>query len=237
MMRKQYLNSLFARTPQQIKEEEELYIEAKRIEQDERRWRSERDELVRTVSMSRNDKRRAVGSADLATSASLASTSSEEHPHKRIAKNAAFDTQHYITHPSSQLPLKSSSSTIPPFSRATKLAQKITPQRIKDSLKGMGLGDKLQYPTAANTSKYEGVKEAMAQLLEIQRAHERVAAELRIAKGINPPADGQPSAATPASDHQTPTSAPANKTPAPENSMSMSTDSNDPNDPNKRRKL
>ncbi|TIB10384.1 hypothetical protein E3P77_02366 [Wallemia ichthyophaga] len=244
MMRKQYVNSLFARTPQQITEEEELYIEAKRIEQDERKWRCERDELVRTVSMSRNEKRKASGGADIATS-TLApmSTSNEEQPHKRTAKSAAYDAQHYITRPSSHLPLKSSSN-IPPFSRATKLAQKITPQRIRECLQSMGLSDKLQYPTAANVAKYEGVKEATAQLQEIRRAHERVANELRLAKGISVSADERAAASTPvaraASEHPTPTSTPKPTTPAPENSMGLSTDSSDPNesnDLNKRRKL
>ena len=241
MMRKRYINSLFARTPEQVKEEEELYVEAKRIEHDERRWRSARDELVRTVAMPRNDKRKTLGGADL--SSSNAATDEQHPPHKRTAKNAAFDAQHYITRPSSSNALKSSSSTIPPFSRATKLAQKITPQRIKDYLHGMGLSDKLAYPTATNVAKYDGVKDATAQLLEIRRAHEKVAADLRAAKGLSNgtpgPADSQTAAtATPASDRNTPTSTPATPvTPAPDNRMNMSTDSVEGNDPNKRRKL
>ncbi|EIM23861.1 hypothetical protein E3Q22_02750 [Wallemia mellicola] len=208
MLRKQYLNSLLTRTPQQVEDEELLYIEAKRIEQNERKWRSERDELFRTVSMSSRDEKR---KADAAITGA-----SEENITKRTAKNTAFDDQNYITHTSSQLPLKTSSSNIPPYSRATKVSQKITLQRIKESLNEMGLADKLQYPTANNVTRYESVKEAMSQLLEIRKAHEKVASDLNIAKGITPP-------------NVASSPAPAQ---APERSMSV-----DSNDPNKKRKL
>lgn len=47
-MRKEYLRNLFDRTPEQIAEEEALYVEVKRLEADERRWAKDRDELLRT---------------------------------------------------------------------------------------------------------------------------------------------------------------------------------------------
>ncbi|KIO31111.1 hypothetical protein M407DRAFT_221649 [Tulasnella calospora MUT 4182] len=48
--RRNYLNGLFSRTPAQIAEEEALYIECKRIEQNERRFQRERDDLLRTLA-------------------------------------------------------------------------------------------------------------------------------------------------------------------------------------------
>lgn len=48
-MRKNYLLSLESRTPAQIAEEEALYIELKKIEQNERVFRRERDELLRNL--------------------------------------------------------------------------------------------------------------------------------------------------------------------------------------------
>ena len=48
--RKMYVASLFARTPEQIAEEEGLYIEIKRLEQTERRFAKEREELMKTVA-------------------------------------------------------------------------------------------------------------------------------------------------------------------------------------------
>ncbi|KAK7696191.1 hypothetical protein QCA50_000842 [Cerrena zonata] len=47
--RKKYVASLEQRTPQQIAEEDALYIELKRLEQTERRFKKERDELLKTL--------------------------------------------------------------------------------------------------------------------------------------------------------------------------------------------
>lgn len=49
VMRKKYLESLESRTPNEIAEEEALFTELKRLEQNERRFKKERDELLRTV--------------------------------------------------------------------------------------------------------------------------------------------------------------------------------------------
>ena len=48
-MRKNYIASLEDRTPEEIAEEEALFIELKRLEQNERKFRQERDELLRTL--------------------------------------------------------------------------------------------------------------------------------------------------------------------------------------------
>lgn len=47
--RKKYVASLESRTPEQIAEEEALYIEIKRLEQNERRFKRDREELLRTL--------------------------------------------------------------------------------------------------------------------------------------------------------------------------------------------
>lgn len=47
--RKKYVASLESRTPEQIAEEEALYIELKRLEQTERKFKRDRDELLRTL--------------------------------------------------------------------------------------------------------------------------------------------------------------------------------------------
>ncbi len=49
VMRKKYLLSLENRTPQELAEEEALYIELKRIEQNEKRFKQDRDRLLRTL--------------------------------------------------------------------------------------------------------------------------------------------------------------------------------------------
>lgn len=47
--RKKYLASLASRTPDEVAEEEALYIELKRLEQNERAFRFEREALMRTM--------------------------------------------------------------------------------------------------------------------------------------------------------------------------------------------
>lgn len=47
--RKGYVASLETRSPAEIAEEEALYIELKRLEQNERRFKKDRDELLRTL--------------------------------------------------------------------------------------------------------------------------------------------------------------------------------------------
>lgn len=50
LTRKKYLLSLENRTPEQIAEEEALYIEIKRLEQNERKFKKEREALLRTLA-------------------------------------------------------------------------------------------------------------------------------------------------------------------------------------------
>jgi DNA methyltransferase 1-associated protein 1 len=50
LTRKKYLLSLENRTPEQIAEEEALYIEIKRLEQNERKFKKERETLLRTLA-------------------------------------------------------------------------------------------------------------------------------------------------------------------------------------------
>ena len=47
--RKQYASELFHLTAAEIAEEEALYIEVKRMDQDEKRYRADRDSLLRSV--------------------------------------------------------------------------------------------------------------------------------------------------------------------------------------------
>lgn len=49
MKRKQYASELFHLTAAEIAEEESLYLEVKRIEQNEKRYRADRDALLRSI--------------------------------------------------------------------------------------------------------------------------------------------------------------------------------------------
>lgn len=49
-MRKDYLRGLFHRTPEQIAEEELLYVEVKRLEENEHKWAKEREALLKMLA-------------------------------------------------------------------------------------------------------------------------------------------------------------------------------------------
>jgi len=48
--RKKYIASLESRTPEQLAEEEALYVEIKRLEQNERKFKRDRENLLRTIA-------------------------------------------------------------------------------------------------------------------------------------------------------------------------------------------
>lgn len=50
ILRKKYVASLANRTPEQIQEEEALYIEIKRLDQNERQFKRDRENLLRTIA-------------------------------------------------------------------------------------------------------------------------------------------------------------------------------------------
>ena len=182
-LRKQYINSLFERTREQIAEEEALYVEARRIENDEKKWRSERDELIRIISMNnKNEKKNKYNKEDL-----FNLNTSSESSSKKSAKSIAFDNTHYIYRTNgNQTASKSHGGNPPPFSRATRLQQRSTPARIKEALAEMNLSDnRLIIPNRENIQRLDQVRDAMVQLIEIKKAHDRASTELRIAKGSN----------------------------------------------------
>jgi len=115
LTRKQYLRSLENRTLEQIAEEEALYLELKRLEQTERQFKKDRDDLLRTLlgvesglsdiqlgddsslhglsSMPELKKsKRRTGSAMEIDSPSVGTSSSFMQPHKRMqtVKSAAY---------------------------------------------------------------------------------------------------------------------------------------------------
>ncbi|KAJ7683998.1 hypothetical protein B0H17DRAFT_1204759 [Mycena rosella] len=117
VLRKKYVASLESRTPEQIAEEEALYMEIKRLEQNERRFKRERDDLLRTIAGiesglpdivedemqlngllldTKRSKKKGGGGADLESpSTPLFSAPIVRRP--PTAKNTAYDLQHCIT--------------------------------------------------------------------------------------------------------------------------------------------
>ena len=117
LLRKRYVANLETRTPEQKVEEEALFIELKRLEQNERRFKKDRDELLRTLAGMesglpdvnadedgfsatapaevKRSKKKGTSSADVETPVSASASSStialgHPAPKKHTAKSAAY---------------------------------------------------------------------------------------------------------------------------------------------------
>lgn len=114
LLRKQYVASLENRTQEQIQEEEALFVELKRLEQNERRFKKDREELLRTlmgmesglpdiivdedafsatapVEMKKTKKKNTTNTEVETPTSAVASGSSITHvPKKQSAKSAAY---------------------------------------------------------------------------------------------------------------------------------------------------
>ncbi|KAJ7781061.1 hypothetical protein B0H16DRAFT_1496958 [Mycena metata] len=122
VLRKRYVTSLENRTPEQIAEEEALYMEIKRLEQNERRFKRDRDDLLRTIAGiesglpdvvedevqltgltldSKRSKKKGGGAGDLdSPSTPLIAAPLPKRaalPPPTLPKNSAYDLQHCIT--------------------------------------------------------------------------------------------------------------------------------------------
>lgn len=104
--RKKHVARLFSRTPQQIAEEEALYVEARRLEQNEARFAAEREELLRLLGGWERTPDAQIESIAAAGSGVGVDVSQEEpssDPTKRSRKRKLSDTN--VDAPSSSAPL------------------------------------------------------------------------------------------------------------------------------------
>ncbi|KAJ7016564.1 hypothetical protein C8F04DRAFT_1342048 [Mycena alexandri] len=119
VLRKRYVTSLENRTPEQIAEEEALYMEIKRLEQNERRFKRDRDDLLRTIAGiesglpdvvedevqltgltldSKRSKKKGGGDLDSPSTPLIATPLPKRAlPPPTLPKNSAYDLQHCIT--------------------------------------------------------------------------------------------------------------------------------------------
>ncbi|KAJ7129487.1 hypothetical protein C8R44DRAFT_79357 [Mycena epipterygia] len=202
VMRKKYVASLENRTPEQIAEEEALYMEIKRLEQNERRFKRERDDLLRTIAgiesglpdivedelppsglaldVKRSKKK---GGADLESpSTPLISAPIVRRP----PKNTAYDLQHCITR-----------TDLPPLNATTKAAHQpaylrsfklpfpkaaIAP-KVTQALAELGISHtRLVMPTQGNVALLEGVLDAAASLVDTKKVLDKVEFDIQVLK-------------------------------------------------------
>ncbi|WVQ81708.1 hypothetical protein IAT38_003833 [Cryptococcus sp. DSM 104549] len=219
--RKKYASNLFHLTASEVAEEEALYVEVKRLEQNERRFRADRDELMRSVmgmdsgliqldnpsmesvlGVDKNKKKRRLEEESAGPS-----TPAVQAPPK-MAKNPAFDAAHCIYHvpPPPVLPHTSHLASkhpihVPVYLRSTKLpAPKQTAAiRITELLNELGISaQKLVMPTRQNIEMFDGLLVASGALVDMKRQVDRVEQELRTVRaqkeGLEPAAVVAPQA-------------------------------------------
>ncbi|KAG6821560.1 hypothetical protein H0H93_000069 [Arthromyces matolae] len=224
LTRKKYILSLENRTPEQIAEEEALFIEVKRLEQNERRFKKERDELLRTLAgidsglpdivedeglsnLTIDTKKRKRGSAlDLdvpATPSALSASPVTKRP--PTARNAAFDAANCIirTDPPATIPV-TKAAHIPAYLRSYKLPapKSAAAPKITAALAELGINhNRLVMPTRDNITQLESLLETTAELIETKRLVDKVDYDIRIAKGRLGMRESQGVENQPASEH------------------------------------
>nr|XP_018259826.1 SWR1-complex protein 4 [Kwoniella dejecticola CBS 10117]OBR81984.1 SWR1-complex protein 4 [Kwoniella dejecticola CBS 10117] len=199
--RKQYASELFHLTAAEIAEEEALYIEIKRMEQNERRYRADRDDLMRTVmgldsglvefdqadveaifGVDKNKKRKRAEEGEPVPPVPL--------PPKMNAKDqATFDLTHCIYHiplPPSN-PQSSHLASKHPVHQSVHLRSSKIPLpkqnasiRITELLSELGIpAGRMIMPTRSNIEMYDSLLQAAGALVEMKRQVDRVEQELR----------------------------------------------------------
>ncbi|WVN88619.1 uncharacterized protein L203_103830 [Cryptococcus depauperatus CBS 7841] len=198
--RKQYASELFHLTATEITEEEALYVEIKRMEQNQRRFRADRDELMRSVmgldsglfdsdqsaleavfGTDKNKKKRRADEESAAPSPTLTP--------KKPTPNAPFDNSRCIYHvPQTAISSQGSHLStkhpvhVPAYLRSTRLPlpKSTASMRITELLAELGTNaHKLICPTRQNIEIFEGLLQAAAALVEMKRQVDRTEQELR----------------------------------------------------------
>ncbi|WWC92407.1 uncharacterized protein L201_007364 [Kwoniella dendrophila CBS 6074] len=180
--RKQYASELFHLTAAEIAEEEALYIEIKRMEQNERRYRADRDDLMRTV----------MGLDSGLVEFDQSNVEAIFGVDKSAKEQAAFDLQHCIYNipPPPTNPHSSHLASKHPVHQQVHMRSLKIPLpkpnasiRITELLNELGISaHKLVMPTRANIEMFDNLLQAAGALIDMKRQVDRVEQELRTVK-------------------------------------------------------
>ncbi|TFY54337.1 hypothetical protein EVG20_g9749, partial [Dentipellis fragilis] len=203
--RKKYLTSLESRTPEQIAEEEALYIELKKLEQTERRFRRERDELLRTLlgadsglsdlaideegpAATSDPRKKKKGPVGMDIDSPVTPSSAVVLPKRaQSAKSAAYDAMHCIQRtdtPSANATTTKSSHQVACL-RSFRIAYPKAAAAAKVSAVVQELGlrmDRVVMPTRDVLAQHEMLIEAAAALVETKKVVDRVEQDIRVAR-------------------------------------------------------
>ena len=202
--RKKYLESLDQRTPEEIAEEEALFIELKRLEQNERRFKKDRDDLLRTLlgissglpdvipdeenlsSLSIDTKKKKKGLADVETptSPNVISLGPPAPRRAQPVKSAAYDAQHCITRV--EIPASSANkSHTAAHLRSYKLPapKAAVAAKVNQALLELNINyARLVMPTRENSVQLDSLIEATTSLLDIKRLVDKVDQDIKVVK-------------------------------------------------------
>ncbi|KAI0036777.1 hypothetical protein K488DRAFT_40369 [Vararia minispora EC-137] len=203
--RKKYLDSLENRTPEETAEEEALYIELKRLEQTERRFKLEREELLRTLlgvesglpglpfeeegPLGDPRKRKRIMEHDSATppSASTPIQPRRVLPQmpQQSASSAQYDQLHCIFRPDPRMIVPSKSAHNIAYLRSGKMPypKQSVAAKVTQVLTELDVQQtRLVMPTRENLLAYESLIEAATQLVEAKKVSDRLDQDIRVAK-------------------------------------------------------
>ncbi|XP_006460333.1 hypothetical protein AGABI2DRAFT_220292 [Agaricus bisporus var. bisporus H97] len=207
LTRKKYIASLENRTQEQVAEEEALYIEIKKLEQTERRFKKEREDLLRLLAgvdsglqdiveddisslgqLATDPKRKKRGALEAESPAtpSVPSINTPLLKRPQPTKNAAFDTQNCITR--TELPNTTSATKAahqPAFLRSFKLPvpkAAIAP-KVTQALAELGVSHtRLVMPTRDTVAQLDSLLEATMALIEMKRVVDKVDYDIQVLK-------------------------------------------------------
>ncbi|RXK41024.1 hypothetical protein M231_01655 [Tremella mesenterica] len=197
--RKQYASELFHLTAREIAEEEALYVEVKRMEQVQKRYRSDRDQLLRSIigvesglvnvdhetadgglPFDRKRKRRPEGAEGGEDSVNQDGKKSKATAHDGV--RCIYRVSNPESNPGSTPSATKHATHNPVFLRSTKLPvpKANATIRITEILTELGVStQKLVMPTRTNIEMLEAVFNAAAGVIEMKRQVDRVEQELR----------------------------------------------------------
>ncbi|KAK0468144.1 uncharacterized protein EV420DRAFT_1635400 [Desarmillaria tabescens] len=202
LIRKRYLANLDSRTAREAEEEEALYLEIKRIEQNERKFKRDREELLRTLAgidsglpdivedelptILFDSKKKKKGGLDADSPSTPVSAAPPKQRPQPSPRNPAYDAMHCITH--IDLPVTTPATKAahqPSFLRTYKLPvpKAAVVPKISQTLAEIGISyNRLVMPTEGNVARLNALVDATLPLVETKRVLDKVEYDIKVLK-------------------------------------------------------
>lgn len=204
-MRKNYIESLEQRSQEEIAEEEALFIELKRLEQNERKFKKDREELLRTLlgidsglpdivvvedgppSLSADPKKKKKGiTSDMdmpSTPTNIMSSGPPILKRPQSVKTAVYDEKHCILRVEQPATSSTKITHVPVHLRSFKLPapKAAVAPKVTQALAEIGVTySRLVMPTRDNCNKLDSLLEATTSLIEIKKIVDKVDQDIRM---------------------------------------------------------